>query len=234
MSRRPTALHGGACGARTACFFPDHRLSNSASNCEVIRRCRSLDSLRSLGMTEGSLRSLGMTEGSLRSHGMTQTLHRISMVRRETPHLALGAGGACPTAPFRGSRGTLGRSLRPPGSCTASVCIERSVARHARPARLPFLSHRLPNPLRAPLATHMSLRSVEPDGDGIHTGPVRADGRAPARGGPACAGKPWTVDSGAGALHHVIGITLGSGGGVSVAFATAKFGKTKIAPPMIA
>jgi hypothetical protein len=214
MSRRPTALHGGACGARTACFFPDHRLSNSASNCEVIRRCRSLDSLRSLGMT--------------------QTLHRISMVRRETPHLALGAGGACPTAPFRGSRGTLGRSLRPPGSCTASVCIERSVARHARPARLPFLSHRLPNPLRAPLATHMSLRSVEPDGDGIHTGPVRADGRAPARGGPACAGKPWTVDSGAGALHHVIGITLGSGGGVSVAFATAEFGKTKIAPPMIA
>jgi hypothetical protein len=214
MSRRPTALHGGACGARTACFFPDHRLSNSASNCEVIRRCRSLDSLRSLGMT--------------------QTLHRISMVRRETPHLALGAGGACPTAPFRGSRGTLGRSLRPPGSCTASVCIERSVARHARPARLPFLSHRLPNPLRAPLATHMSLRSVEPDGDGIHTGPVRADGRAPARGGPACAGKPWTVDSGAGALHHVIGITLGSGGGVSVAFATAELGKTKIAPPMIA
>jgi len=82
------------------------------------------------------------------------------------------------------------------------------------------------------VATHVSLRSAEPDG--VRTGPVRADGRAPARGGPACAGKPWTVDSGESALHHVIGLTLGSGDDVSVAFATAEFRKTKIAPPMIA
>jgi len=34
-------------------------------------RCRSLDSLRSLGMTADSLRSLGMTADSLRSLGMT-------------------------------------------------------------------------------------------------------------------------------------------------------------------
>jgi len=33
--------------------------------------CRSLDSLRSLGMTTGALRSLGMTTGALRSLGMT-------------------------------------------------------------------------------------------------------------------------------------------------------------------
>jgi hypothetical protein len=133
-----------------------------------------------------------------------------------------------------GLRETLGRSLRPPGSCTAFACVERSVARHARPDRLLFLSHRLPNPLHAPLATHMSLRSVEPDGDGIHAGPVRADGRAPVPGGPACAGKSWTVDSGEGALHHVLGLKFGSGDDVSAAFATASSGKTKIAPPMIA
>src|SRR5436190_2361778 len=133
-----------------------------------------------------------------------------------------------------GSRGTLGRSLRPPGSCTASFCVERSVVRHARPARRVLHSHRPSNPLRARLATQMSLRSVEPEGDGVRTGPVRADGRAPARGGPASAGKPWTVDSGEGALHHVIGIRSDRADGVTAAVATAEFGKTKIAPPMIA
>jgi hypothetical protein len=80
----------------------------------------------------------------------------------------------------------------------------------------------------------VSLRSIEPDGDGVRTHPVRADGRAPARGGPACAGKPWTVDSGEGALHHVIGRTLGSGDGVSAALRDRGLLKTKIAPPMIA
>jgi hypothetical protein len=35
------------------------------------RECRSLDSLRSLGMTVDSLRSLGMTVDSLRSLAMT-------------------------------------------------------------------------------------------------------------------------------------------------------------------
>ena len=34
-----------------------------------------------------------------------------------------------------------------------------------------FHSHRLPNLLRAPLATHVSLRSVESDRDGVRTGP---------------------------------------------------------------
>src|SRR5437868_6773560 len=112
--------------------------------------------------------------------------------------------GRGPTAPFRGSRGTLGRSLRPPGSCTTSSCVERSVAPHARPARLLFSSHRLPNPQRARKATRMALRSVEPDRDDVRAGPVRADGRAPARGGPAYAGKPWAVESAEGAWHHVI------------------------------
>ena len=41
--------------------------------------CRSLGSLRSLGMTRGSLRSLGMTRGSLRSLGMTNGF-RISVI----------------------------------------------------------------------------------------------------------------------------------------------------------
>jgi len=36
------------------------------------RRYRSLDSLRSLGMTEGTLRSLGMMEGTPRSRGTTE------------------------------------------------------------------------------------------------------------------------------------------------------------------
>ena len=179
MPRRPTALHGVA----VLLFFPDHRLSNSAS----IR-----------------VDAPGVE--------LIVLLHRIPMVRRETPHLARGAGGALSYRSVSGgSRETLGRSLRPPGSCTTPACIERSVARHARPARLVFHSNRLPNPLHAPLATHVSLRSVETDGDGVRTGPVRADGRAPARGGPARAGKPWSVDAGEGALHHVIGTTLGVG-----------------------
>jgi|SRR5829696_5412178 len=186
-------------------FFPDHRLSNSVS----IR-----------------VDAPGVA--------LIVLLHRIPMVRRETPHLAYGAGGACPTAPFRVFARTLGRCLRPPESCTAFACIERSVARHARSERQLFLSLCLLNSLHAPLATHVSLRSIEPDGDGVRTGPVRADGRAPARGRPACAGKPWTVDSGESALHHVIGRALGSGDGVSAASYDRGLQKTKIAPPMIA
>jgi len=49
----------------------------------------------------------------------------------------------------------------------------------------------------------MALRSVEPEHDGMRTGPARADGRAPARGKPVRTGKPWAADSGEGALHHV-------------------------------
>ena len=49
----------------------------------------------------------------------------------------------------------------------------------------------------------MSLRVAELDQGGRRTGPERADGRAPARGKPVRTGKPWTVDSGAGALRHV-------------------------------
>jgi hypothetical protein len=52
-------------GVAVLLFFPDHRLSNSA--------CIHVDALG--------------VEPSIR-------LHRIPMVRRETPHLALGAGGA--------------------------------------------------------------------------------------------------------------------------------------------
>jgi hypothetical protein len=41
-----------------------------------------------------------------------------------------------------------------------------------------------------------ALRVVESDREGIHTGPERAHGRAPARGVPVRAGKPWAFDSG--------------------------------------
>jgi len=49
----------------------------------------------------------------------------------------------------------------------------------------------------------MSLRVAESDRHGIRIGPEHADGRAPARGEPVATGKPWTVDSGEGALCHV-------------------------------
>jgi hypothetical protein len=50
-----------------------------------------------------------------------------------------------------------------------------------------------------------TLRIVESHRDAMRTGhpTERADGRAPARGIPVRAGKPWSVDSGESALHHV-------------------------------
>src|SRR6478672_10623112 len=96
-------------GVAVLLFFPDNRLSNSA-------RIR--------------VDALGV-ELSIR-------LHRIPMVRRETPHLAHGTGGASSCRSVPGSRESLGRSGRPPGSCTTSLSVERSVARHARPARPVF------------------------------------------------------------------------------------------------
>jgi len=173
MPRRPTALHGIAAVA-VLLFFPDHRLSNSA----FVR-----------------VDALGVAVFVL--------LHRIPMVRRETPHLARGAGGASSYRSVPGSsREPLGHSRRPPGSCTTPVSIERSVARHARSIRRAFDSH-LPNLLRAPQATRMSLRVAKSDRHGARIGPEHADGRAPARGKPVATGKPWTVDSGEGAWHHV-------------------------------
>ena len=154
-------------------FFPDHRLSNSAS----VR-----------------VDALGADHFVL--------LHRFPMVRRETPHLAHGAGGASSYRSVPGFARALGRSRRPPGSCTTSISIERSVTRHARSVRLAFDSD-LPDLLRAPQATRMALRSVESEHDAMRTGPARADGRAPARGKPVRTGKPWAADSGEGALRHV-------------------------------
>ena len=45
---------------------------NPGASISTPAKCRFLDSLRSLGMTQGVLRSLGMTQGELRSLGMTQ------------------------------------------------------------------------------------------------------------------------------------------------------------------
>jgi hypothetical protein len=94
MSRRPTALHGSAC---SACFFPDHRLSNS-----------------------GSLRV-----GARRAERLVLLVHSCSADgETHTPHLAHGAGGACPTAPIRCWRvmryGASPRNPDPAPLCPAS------------------------------------------------------------------------------------------------------------------
>src|SRR4051812_27663649 len=74
MSRRPTALHGVACGACNACFFPDHRLSISGS----------------------------IHVDTLGADALVLLVHSCSADgETRTPHLAHGAGGACRTAPIR-------------------------------------------------------------------------------------------------------------------------------------
>src|SRR4051812_20000118 len=74
MSRRPTALHGVACTACVACFFPDHRLSISGS----------------------------IHAGTIGADALVLLVHSCSADgETRTPHLAHGAGGACRTAPIR-------------------------------------------------------------------------------------------------------------------------------------
>jgi len=80
----------------------------------------------------------------------------------------------------------------------------------------------------------MALRSVEPEHDGMRTGPARADGRAPARGKPVRTGKPWAADSGEGALHHVNVRTFWLEDVAPRVRGKSWTRKTQIASPMIA
>ena len=161
MSRRPTAFHGVAC---TALFFPDHRLSNSGSRTAGCRRCGSLDSPRSLGMTP-------------------------SVIRRRPTWLMAQVGRV---EPLRSDGGVdaLRRVLPEPGPCTTVSCVERSVSEPARSVARHFelllsiawLSH-----------SHAAQYAGETDRR-LRTRSPRADGRAPARGGPALAGESWACD----------------------------------------
>jgi hypothetical protein len=63
------------------------------------RRCGSLDSLRSLGMTRGCHPERSSPRHPERSRGISTS--PIPMGETRTPHLAFGAGGACRTAPIR-------------------------------------------------------------------------------------------------------------------------------------
>jgi hypothetical protein len=90
------------------------------------------------------------------------------------------AGGACRTAPVSGvDDDTLRRITSTVGPCAPADCIVRSVVR------------------RDPLAWPVRLRF-----DDAHVASDHAHGRAPARGEPARAGMPWTVDSEVGAGRH--------------------------------
>src|SRR5215208_1581159 len=117
--------HHGVAGTAILHFFPDHRLSNS-----------------------GDIR-VGTPGADLVSRA-----HRAPLVRRRTPHLPCGAGGACRTAPIRWSMamryGASPRNPDPAPLCPASsdrcplvlhdaapavVCCSRSLGRAMHIAR---------------------------------------------------------------------------------------------------
>jgi hypothetical protein len=54
MSRRPTALHGVACTACAACFFPDHRLSISGSIVLLVHSCSADGETRTPHLAHGA------------------------------------------------------------------------------------------------------------------------------------------------------------------------------------
>ena len=94
-------------------FLPDHRLSNSGSANALAPTCGSFVSLRSLGMTASVIPSA--VEGS--------ALRPVWWMKRQTPHLAPGAGGACRTAPIRSSK--VCATARPLETRTLHHCFRR-------------------------------------------------------------------------------------------------------------
>jgi hypothetical protein len=133
--------------------------------------------------------------------------------KRRTPHLALGAGGACRTAPVSGvGEGTLGRITSTTGLCTTPARSERSVSRHARADRRARLRRtRLrfgATDAMIPIGEPAHAAALPDTGDhslyGTPAAPEPAHGRAPARGTPAVAGDPWAVESGEDVLRHEI------------------------------
>jgi hypothetical protein len=171
-------------------------------------------------------RTIGCQTAVPLSRLLRDALH--GSVRRTTPHLPSGAGGACRTAPVSDVEGdTLRRTTSAPGLCTTAHCIERSVSRHARPARLRSLHHGALVSLVD--AAHASLLL------GTRSAPEHARGRAPARGGPARAGGPWADESGVEDRHHEIRYRANavkvSAGRVA---RRIRVWKRQIAPPMVA
>jgi hypothetical protein len=178
MPRRPTALHGVAATACAAYFFPDHRLSNSASNRGQISR------LAALARDDGAADARRHPE---RSRGIC-TLPSLPAETR-TPHLAHGAGGACRTAPIRWCEAMrYGASPRNPDP--APLC--------------PASSDRYPNPLVLLNVTsdHGCFRSLRwlirdqrampasvDHSAPVPTAPTGAHERPASRWSPACRGR---------------------------------------------
>jgi hypothetical protein len=212
MPRRPTANHGVADVADTAVlhFFPDHRLSNSGRSC-----------------------------GS-QSNGLLIRRSAFTSVKRKTPHLALGAGGACRTAPCpMVGDDTLLRTLPTSGLCTTSHCIERSVSPRTRHLRLRVADGTM-LPIGVPAHASSLIHVVHDDPRREHAAPEPARGRAPARGAPAGAGVSWAFESGEGARHHRSVRMDQLRSIVSLVSSSPRIArllvsrKRKIAPPMIA
>ena len=177
MPRRPTALHGVASTACAACFFPDHRLSNSGCPRTRNRRCGSLDSLRSLGTTHCPS-----------SRAQAGDLHFALIVETKTPHLLMAQVGR--VEPLRsGDEGdALWRVPSKPGPCTALTCLERSIPELARPAE----RHVRPRLLSAIMLAHSRpAHAAVGAGQPPRTRPQRADERARASREPVVAGVPW-------------------------------------------
>ena len=178
MPRRPTAFHGVAATACAACFFPDHRLSNSGCRRARNRRCGSLDSLRSLGMTHCPVIPSAVEGSALCPHWM---------LKRERPTWLMAQVGR--VEPLRsGDEGdALWRVPSEPGPCTSLSCLERSVPEPARPAE----RHVHPRVLSvAALAHSRPARDAVGVGRPRRTRPHRADERARASGEPVVAGVP--------------------------------------------
>jgi len=104
--------------------------------------------------------------------------------------------------------GPLRRPCSPSGLCTTPSSVERSAARHARPALLPFVSQRAPISDVEPDRRHESLRALGGGHARARTTPGRVDGRAPARDEPAGAGQSMAVEWGDELPHHGIVVDL--------------------------
>ena len=93
----------------------------------------------------------------------------------------------------------LRRVLPEPGPCTTVSRVERSVSEPARSRARHF--DRLLLSIARLSHSHPALYAGEAD-DRVRTRSPRADGRAPARGGPALAGEPWACDGEMGERGH--------------------------------
>jgi hypothetical protein len=144
--------------------------------------CRSLDSLRSLGMTSSVIPSA--VEGS--------ALRPFQWVKRERPTWLLAQAGRVEPLRSDDRVDALWRVPTEPGPCTTVSCVERSVTEPARPAARHFTHMLLLSISRLP-QRHAAL-GIDDVGRRLRTGSHRADGRAPARGEPVLAGVPWACD----------------------------------------